>query len=226
MGGFREGLKIGFNGMKKISLLMLTCFLCGCSLLGTEESRPLYTLKSKGLEASSIVIVPLSIAVPVSEASLNTARIAITPSPYQRDYLADGEWPDRLPKVLQEVFLEAFSQRWGATYVNRVGAGLSTHFVFQSEILDFSVYHLDQGNPEVRLKVIFKLMDFKHRRVLAAQTFTKTAPISQPTMKEIVASFNTGLHCLLKEAIGWMEETLLKESALNSGDNELGRESR
>ena len=64
---------------------------------------PLYTLKSQLIESSPRFSDSVAVDVPLSEASLNTDRIAITPSHYQREYLADGVWPDSLPKVVQEV---------------------------------------------------------------------------------------------------------------------------
>jgi len=212
--------------MKKVSLSILACLLGGCSLFGDEGNLPLFTLKSGVYEANPFMHESIAVDVPSSEASLNTNRIAITPSSYQRDYLADGEWPDRLPKVLQEVFVESFSQRWGAANVNRVGTGLATHYVIQSEIFDFSVYNLNQDQPEVHVKILVKIMDFAHRKVLDAHTFTKTVSSSSATMVGIVSAFNNALHCLLEDAIPWMEVSFQKESASDTRNHKLSRKGR
>lgn len=198
--------------MKKTTLLILTSLLSGCSFLGGEEILPLYTLKCMAFEHRKVLSSSLAIDTPLSEASLNTTRIAITPSAFQRDYLADGQWPDRLPKVMQEVFLENFGERWGEVYVNRMGSALETKYLLQSEIQDFSVYNLDQEQPEVRIKILFKLIELRNRKVIAAQTFCKVTPVSSTTMRSIIEAFNQDVHELLKDTISWMEDVFLKEA--------------
>lgn len=198
--------------MKKVSLLIFTGLLVGCSILGKEEPLPLYTLKSETFEPTNALSAPLAVDLPVTEASLNTSRIAVTPAPYQRDYIADGQWPEQLPKVLQVVLLESLGQRWGGTYVNRVGAGLQAKYILQTEIQDFSVYHINEGCPEIHQKITFKLIDLRERNVLAAQTFSQTTPALSSTMRGLVEAFNKGLHCLLEQAVPWMEDIFSKRT--------------
>ena len=90
-----------------------------------------------------------------------------------------------------------------------------------SEIQDFSVYHLDNDNPEIRQKILFKLIDLRDRHILSSHIFSHTIPVSSVTVKGIVEAFNKGLYCLLEEAVLWMEEIFLKESPLNSRDDKL-----
>ena len=208
--------------MKKGIVLVLGCFLTGCSLLfDGGEPLPLYTLKSLPLKSTYKFGAPLAIDLPLSESSLNTARIAVTPSLYQRDYLADGEWPDRLPKVVQEVLLESLSERWGGEHVNRNSAGLQTAYVLFSEIQDFSLYYLETGCAEVRLKIMFKLVDFQNRRVLAAHTFFERVSVASFTMTGIVGAFNQALQTLLEKAVPWMESGISKERVPHSPKKKL-----
>lgn len=194
--------------MKKISLFIVASLLTGCSILSREEPLPLYALESGAFEPTHDLSTSLAIDVPLSDASLNTARIALTPSPYRRDYLADGEWPERLPKVFQEVLLQGFAQKWGSVNVNRLSIGLETTYVLNTEIQDFSVHQLDTTTPEVRLKVTMKLVHLRERKVIAARTFSERTAITSPTMEGIVLAFNQGTHCLLQKAGAWAEENL------------------
>lgn len=212
--------------MRKLTLLITASVLSGCSFFAQDEPLPLYTLKSAVVEPYGIVVDPIGIDLPVSEASLDTQRIALTPSLYERDYLADGQWPDRLPKVVQEVLLESLSARWGSASVSRMGSAIQVKYMLQTEIQDFSVYNLNTGQPEVHLKVAFKIVNLRSRSVVGGEIFSTTEPACSNTMGGIVAALNKGLHCLLSEAMPWMETNLLKESALNTRDNELGRKSR
>ncbi len=198
--------------MKKVSLYLLATVLTGCSLLEQSDPLPLYTLKSETFEQTNSLSVSLGIDVPLSEASLDTSRIALTPAPFRRDYLADGMWPDRLTKIFHETLLESLTERWGGTYVNRFTAGVQTKYLLQSDIQDFSVYNLEGNAPEIRLKIVFKLIDLRERHVLAAHTFSEITPASSPTMNGIVGAFNHGVHCLLGKAVLWMEDVFLKDS--------------
>jgi cholesterol transport system auxiliary component len=200
------------NMHKKSPLLLLSCFLSACTLFPEgQEPLPLYTLKSEVYKTSGALKKPLAIDYPISEASLDTGRIAITPSLYQRDYLADGQWPDRLPKVVHNVLVESLSERWGGVYVNRSGMGLQTHYVLTTEIQDFSVQNLEVGYPEVHLKILFKLVDFRNHQALAAKIFTEKTPVRLLSADGIVIAFNHGLHCLLLKAMPWMEEVFSKD---------------
>jgi cholesterol transport system auxiliary component len=212
--------------MRKFSIFIYLSLLTGCSLFEGQESLPLYTLKSEMPPSTRELTVSIAIDTPVSEESLNTQRIAVTPSPYQRDYLADGQWPDRLPKILQGALLTSLGQRWGATHLSRVSDGLLATYILRLEIQDFSVHPLDQERAEVHMKLLFKVIDFKNRRVLAAHPFSQKTPVSSYTMIGIVEAFNKGFQALLEQASPWIEETFSKESSLNSRDDKLSGKGR
>lgn len=201
--------------MKKISLIIITSFLGGCSLLEGDEPLPLYTLNSNIFPASHVIKIPISIDLPTSESSLNTERIAVTPSRFQRGYLANGQWPDRLPKVFQGVLLEGLNQRWEGAHVSRVKDGFQADFMLQSEIQDFSVHHIDKDCAEVHIKVLFKFIDFKARRILASHTFMIKSPATPPSMIGIITAFNAGVQKLLEEALLWMEGAFFKEEGIS-----------
>ncbi|MBA3814091.1 MAG: membrane integrity-associated transporter subunit PqiC [Alphaproteobacteria bacterium] len=209
--------------MKKISLLICASVLSGCSLLTQDEPLPLYTLKSGPIEPFQIFPDSLAVEMPVSETSLDTERMALTPAPYERDYLAGGQWPERLPKILQEVLLQSLSERWGGGHVSRTGTGLEMKYLLQTDVQDFSVYHLNTASPEVQQKIAFKIINLRERKVVAGQTFYMKEKVCISSMKGIVESFNKGLHSLLQQAMPWIEGEILKESALNARNDKLGR---
>lgn len=150
--------------------------------------------------------------MPLSEASLNTNRIALTPSSYQREYFADASWPDRLPNVFQEALLEGLSQRWGGIYVNRIKTGLQTKYVLHTEIQDFSVHNMDTTQAEATLRIRFKLLNLRERKVITSRVFEEKVPLCAVTMEGIIAAFNEGTHILLENTISWMEDDVFKQN--------------
>ncbi|MBX9786448.1 MAG: ABC-type transport auxiliary lipoprotein family protein [Alphaproteobacteria bacterium] len=193
--------------MKYVSLILFSFVLTSCALLETSEPLPLYTLQSGSFERTNFLTESMAIDTPLSEASLNTNRIALTPSPYQREYFADASWPDRLPDIFQEALLEGLSQRWGGIYVNRVKTGLQTKYVLHTEIQDFSVHNMNTAI----LKVRFKLVDLRERKVIASHIIEEKIPLCAITLEGIITAFNKGTHVLLEDAIAWMETDVFKK---------------
>ena len=154
----------------------------------------------------------LALDAPLCEASLNTHRIALTPSPYQRDYVADGSWPDRLSDVFYEALLDGLSQRWGGIYVNRLKTGLQTKYVLRTEIQDFSIHTCKNAQAMAHIKAVFKVVDLREREVIASHMFEEKVPLCSLTMETIISAFNQGTHDLLEDVISWMERAVFKSS--------------
>ena len=51
----------------------------------------------------------------------------------------------------------------GGAHVIRMSSGLQSKYILQSEILDFSVFHLET-KPEVHLKIMMKLVDLRGKK--------------------------------------------------------------
>lgn len=187
--------------------LVIASCLGGCtSFFEGDAPLPLYTLKSPSIVVRPVVTSSLAVELPVSDMSLDTSRIAVTPALYRRDYLAEGEWSDRLPQVVQDLLVDAFSQRWGGQYVTRSGVGLQVKHLLQTELQDFSVYNLG-CSPYIQIKMLFKIVDFQQRRVLSAHSFCERVPVrGDSSLCTIVEAFNRGMQILLEKAILWREE--------------------
>ena len=200
--------------MKHVSLIFFSFALTSCALLETSDPLSLYTLQSGSFEQTNLFTDSMAIDAPLCEASLNTNRIALTLSPYQREYFADASWPDRLPDVFQEVLLEGLSQRWGGAYVNRLKTGLQTKYVLHTEIQDFSVHNMNTAQAEATLKVRFKLIDLRERKVIDSRVFKEKVPLCTVSMEGIVTAFNEGIHILLENTVSWMEKDVSKKLKL------------
>src|SRR5690606_664937 len=116
--------------------------------------------------------------------------------------------------VFQEVLLEGVSQRWGGIYVNRLKRGLQTKYVLHTEIQDFSVHNMDTAQAEATLKVRFKLIDLRERKVIASCGFEEQVPLCTVSMEGIITAFNEGTHLLLENTISWMEKDVFKKLKL------------
>ena len=185
-------------------------FLSGCTLFEPQEPLPLYSLESGTFQRTQDLSISIAIDEPLSEASLNTTRIALTPAPFRRDYLANGAWPNRLPLVFQRVLLQGLGQKWGEAHVNRFASGIESKYLISSELQDFSVHYCPDGEYQTYLQVTFKVIDLKERKVITAKTFTERSTIPSFTLLSIVETFNQSTHSLINQAGEWVESVLKK----------------
>ncbi len=201
--------------MKKLAFVSVAVFLTGCTLFESQQPLPLYSLEAGHYAFTHEIPASLNITDPTAEASINTQRIALTPAPYHRDYLANGEWPERLPNIFKNILIQGLGQKWGVARVNSAGNGLSERYLLSSDVQDFSVHQIPGKPCEVRLHVTFKLLDLKERRVIAAETITETKVIKNFTMQDIVYTFNEATHALVDKISMWIEDSLAKSRDTN-----------
>lgn len=192
--------------MRYFTLFCSAFLLTSCALLETPEPLPLYTLESGVFEATNALSTSLAVDIPLCEASIDTQRIALTPSAYHREYFADASWPACLSEVFYEVLLDGLNQRWGGIHVNRLKAALETQYLLRTDIQDFAIYGMEDNTSEAHIKITFKVVDLRKRNVIAARTFEEKISLSCLSMQEIVRAFNEGTHVLLKKAMDWMEQ--------------------
>ncbi len=194
--------------MKNSILLISLAFLTGCTLFEAQEPLPLYTLESGHYKPSQGFSTSINIDEPKSEPGLDTIRISLKPNPYQQEYVANGSWPERLPKIFQNQLIQGFSQKWGGQNVNRLSDGVAAQYILSSNIEDFSVLHYPGKHPQVSISITFKLIHFMDRKVIAAKTFCQKTPIQNFTMLGIVSTLSQCTHSLIDKAADWIEESL------------------
>lgn len=195
--------------MKKRLSFSLLLFLTGCSLFPDEkEPLPLYILESGVIKPSSVLKAPLLIECPRSEASLDTHRIAVTLPHHRRDYMANAQWPETLPKIVHQSLMEGFSTRWGEAFINCTGEGLGNAYGLYATIQDFSIFPKQDDSADIYIKISFKLIDLHKRRPLAGRTFLEKVSLKAPTVHNTIEGFNKGFHDLLYKVILWIEDII------------------
>ena len=117
--------------------------LDGCAKLFTEAPRPLYRISAPGDFPARLprVAAQFVVDMPYAPAGLDTQRIAVSKSPVTLDYLADGDWVDRAPGLLQTALIEAFENSKAVDGAGRQVMGLRVDFVIASALGNFAVVY-------------------------------------------------------------------------------------
>lgn len=190
-------------------LLPLVVGLSGCTLIPEHDPIAQYTLspprnislEAKGSPAS------LLIDTPKADASLNTQRIAVSKTGYRRDYFAESQWTDKLPRIVQDILVQTFQDADKFKGVGRTGSGILSDYMLQSDLRDFAAHYDGTGEaPKVRINAHVRMMDMKDRRIESSKIFTLERQAPENNLDSIIMTFNEQVQSLALEILEWTLE--------------------
>jgi cholesterol transport system auxiliary component len=167
----------------------------------------------------------LSITVPEAPASLDSVRMALSPTPSKLDYYADASWTDRAPLLLQGFLVEAFGAR--RVPAARDTAGVLADYILYTDLRAFQAEYNGtipptpkdaKGKedpalapaapaPAIMVQMEAKLMVVTTRRVLGTFTATNRAMAQANTVESIVTAFNQASGATLGQIVDWAVRT-------------------
>ena len=192
------------------ALVMVTSMLmAGCgNIIGPGKPLQLYTLEpqvpvSSG-PARQVVSGQLSIDIPDAEASLNTNRIALNPTPATMDYFANASWPDRLPLLFQSRLIESFEKDGRVASVARDTAALHADYLVKSEIRSFQArYAAPNSAPDIVVRIDVTLVQVATEKVILRKEMSQQVHAGENTLPAIVLAFNSATTSILKDIVDW-----------------------
>jgi cholesterol transport system auxiliary component len=144
----------------------------------------------------------LAVGRPDATQTIDTERIALLRGSVM-DYYADAQWNDAVPRLVQELLVEAFEKSGRVPAVARESASLRADYVLTSEIRDFQAqYDSESGPPLVVADVIVKLLTPSGRVVNSLDT-KQTARAGANSVPSVVAAFDQALAGALAEIVAW-----------------------
>jgi cholesterol transport system auxiliary component len=196
-------------------------------LIGPPDPLQLYVLRPNWPQAApggAAVRWQLAVAVPTAPASLDSARIALNPTPTTLDYYANASWIDRAPLLLQSLLLEGFSntQRVSAT---RDTVGLAAEYVLYTELRAFQAQYtglvlpppVPEGQepppvppgpaPRVVVQMEGKLMAIPDRRIISSFNASTNADAQSNSVEAVVVAFGQATGAALAQLIDWTLRT-------------------
>lgn len=147
--------------------------------------------------------VEVVVEEPIASGALTTERIMIRPGPFQAQYLADAQWADPAPIMLQTLLVRTLTESGTFTSVGRRPVGTRADFAVLSELTDFQAETAGEG-ATVRIALRLRLVRESDARVIASRGFqaTQAAPNTNP--QTLVSAFDAATSALLIDASGWI----------------------
>lgn len=176
--------------IKKLAAFSLLLTTTAC--LGSSTPPPtIYTLRpAKEITQSCKINSSLRISSPISEQAIDSKRIAILQDGGKFDYYTGAKWAASPSEMMQSILVDAFEQSGALKSVSSDEESISADYILLTDIRDYEVKN--SAAPEVKIKLVTKLISAKDRKVIADIPIEKSITPDANKMEAIVAAFNRG----------------------------------
>jgi len=206
-----------WSSMARRSMALAACLaLAACAGafdLVTPDPPRLYNLTPKSTFDDDLPEVDsrISIEVPTATAGLNTARIALKPTPTRLEYYARARWVDVVPIMVQTLLLESFDNSEKIDILGRGAYGLRADYGLRTHIREFQAEYQDDEAPLVRVRLQVRLVRLPRRTSVASTSASATVTANDRTLQAIVRAFDEALGKATKKAVEWSIQTTAAE---------------
>ncbi|MCQ0986684.1 ABC-type transport auxiliary lipoprotein family protein [Jiella marina] len=167
------------------------------------------TVPPDTFEISSPSQVPVSgstraqvlIPEPTAIKTLDSERIVVKPTPYSVEYLANSQWSDRLPRMVQLRLLQAFENTGRVGAVGVPGQGLAIDYQLVMEVRRFEIDA--RGAATARIEISVKALNDRNGNVVRTRIFTAAAPVGGGENSGYVAALDRAFDQIAGEIVSW-----------------------
>lgn len=138
---------------------------------------------------------------PTALKALDSEKIVIRPSPSAIEYLADSQWSDRLPNIVQDKLVQAYENSGRIGGVGRPGDGLAIDYKILTAIRAFEI-EADAGEQAV-VEISAKVLNDRNGVVVASQVFRSTAPVTGSGNAAYVQSLDRAFEAVVQDLVDW-----------------------
>lgn len=141
------------------------------------------------------------ISEPTALKALDSEQIVIRPSPSAIQYLADSQWSDRLPKIVQDKLVQAFENSGRVGGVGRPGEGLAIDYNIITAIRSFEI-KADAGEQAL-VEISAKVINDRNGVVAASRVFRATSPVTGSGNAAYVRALDRAFETVVAEMVSW-----------------------
>lgn len=194
-----SGLSGGLRRVGHLCAFALALALAACSAAPTPTynlSAPSAFSAGGGGNGQLVVLAPTALAV------LDTDKIVVEPGGGQVTYLADAQWSDRLPALLQARMIQAFENGSKLRRVARPGDGVNADYQLVTDIRAFGLKITPEG-PVAVVELSAKLIGNRSGRILAAEVFRAGVPATGTTGEAATTALDRASDEVLIALVRW-----------------------
>ena len=193
--------------------------LGGCAAaikLAAPEPPQYFELTPKSTFAEDLPEVDgtLVVEVPTATAGLNTARIALRPTPTSLQYYARARWVDVVPVMVQNLLLESFDNTGKIDVLDPAVLGVRADYALITHVREFQAEYEGPGPPDVRVRLQVRLVRLPRRQRIAATSEEFVVGAGATSLESIIVAFDEAFGKATKRIVEWAIREL---AALEAG---------
>lgn len=188
-----------------IALPLAALLLAGC---GTKANNDTFDLALTPMADATSSARSRQILVPEPTAlkSLNSEQVLVRVSPSEIQYLADSQWSDRLPRMVQSKLVEAFENTGKLAGVGQPGQGLAIDYQIVADIRAFEID--TSGADSANVEISVKILNDRNGSVRAQRVFRASVPVTGQANNQFVAAINRAFAKVGAEIVEWTLRSL------------------
>jgi cholesterol transport system auxiliary component len=181
--------------------LALCVGACG-TLLG-KSAPPTYDLTAPrhfprlAHAARGLLVVPEPTALSI----LDTERVMVRPAVGEVTAMADAQWSDRLPKLLQARIIQSFENARRLRAVGRPGDRLNPDYQLVTDVRAFQISVA--SNPVAEVEISAKIVLDRAGRIAAGRVFRATVPAAATQGPAAVEALDKAFAKVVTDMIEW-----------------------
>jgi cholesterol transport system auxiliary component len=182
------------------TLSVVGLLLAGC---GTTTKNDTYDLASVKVAppARQMVKRQLLIASPTALKMLDSDMVVVRVSGTEVQYLANAQWGDKLPLMVQSKLVEAFDSTGKLGGVGKPGQGLAIDYQLISDIKTFEIEA--NGGRHATVAISVKLLNDRNGTVVAQKMFSATVPTKGEGNQAMINALSQAFGNVTADIVNW-----------------------
>jgi cholesterol transport system auxiliary component len=199
---------IRWRSLRPPAMLAACLALGGCAAalqLAAPAPPRLYELTPKSTFADDLPTVDsrLSVEAPTATAGLNSARIALRPTPTTLEYYAGASWIDVVPIMVQNLVLESLDNTGKIDVLGREVVGVRADLALLIHVREFQAEYEGAGPPQVRVRLQARLIRLPRRTSVAATSEEFVVRAANTSVPAVVMAFDEAFGKALRRIVEW-----------------------
>ncbi|WP_284758204.1 ABC-type transport auxiliary lipoprotein family protein [Agrobacterium sp. fls2-241-TYG-188a] len=200
----RPGVRAAKTGLLVV-LPVMAGLLTGCGGSAKNDTFDLSVSSPQVSQAPSLKSRQLLIADPTALKALDSENIVVRLSGSEVQYLANSQWSDKLPRMVQSKLVEAFEDTGKLGGVGRPGQGLAIDY---QVVTDIRAFEVDTTKNIAYIEISVKLLNDKNGTVRAQEVFRSSARVSGSGNANLVKALDNAFASSSREIVNWTLRSL------------------
>lgn len=204
---FREVLRVRVVGRRcqaksAVWAMLLALSVGGCASLGSTTPPPTFDLAAApgiahaGKSARGLLVV----TEPSALAVLGSEKIVVRPVPGETAALANAQWQDRLPKLVQARILQSFENDGRLRAVALPGDKVAADFQL---VMDIRAFEISIAERSAVVEIAAKIVRDRSGRIGAARVFRASVPYAGTDGPDAAAALNGAFAKVETQMVLW-----------------------